>query len=93
MFILFVELVMLSLKCSFLNFIHFPVFIECLHLCREEREKIIDSLETNSDGDGEDDDGITDEEQEVENKYQWKTLNKDYSDDGEYNIYNDNFLS
>ena len=58
---------------------------ECLHLCREEREKIIDSLETNSDEednrkDDSGDDGITDEE-EKEDEYQWNTLTQNQSEE------------
>ena len=69
-------------------------------MCREEREKIIDSLEKNSDngdndgdvGDvGDNNDGITDEEEE--NKYKWNTLKHDVDEYEEMNgmIY-DSFL-
>ena len=60
-------------------------------MCREEREKIIDALETNSDKENKNesgDDGITDEDEE-ENKYQWNTLTQDPSgeEDGKKNLF------
>jgi len=65
-------------------------FKECLHLCREEREKIIDAEENQANrytGRADEDDGVTDSDEEMDDNDLrghggWLTLNPNEDDEG-----------